>query len=692
MTRILGILAVLSVLAAPAAAQPDVDARRLFLGASGSTCVWRTGSGAPASGLGSVCDVYQRTDSPYTVYLKVGASTWAELYHAGGTDVAVADGGTGRSSWTTGQLVYASGSTTLDGLAAVATGQVLASAGTGTAPAWSASPTVTNLTASGALQGATVTGTTSVTTPTVTSSANLALAPVGDLILGPTGLDILPDTNYTKNLGSLARKYLTVHAAELWVQTLVAPQTLATIGGRVLVGPTTTLTADLAAAATSMEVRHNSLASGDRVVLEANGHVEWIAVTSAPSGSGPYTYTITRNLDLSGADDWVAGDAVFSTGTTGDGFIDLYSVSGVVPGSTAGPTIVGNVRTGTGYSAIAPRWAVGNLNGIADYATDIYGALFGDPSATHVTVDATNGFRIRTGTTSKFTADTSGNLSIVGDLAVGTAGVIRSGATAYGTGTGYWLDYNGGTPRLRVGTTSGNRLAWDGTDLTLVSDSVTIDANGITIAPATTADDDPTAFKWEVPTGRMGLYAYDINTGSPNRVAAVRSTWTGTGDHQTQAVLSATHDKTSGTYGYGIVIASGYDAGGYVQLSAKDRVLIGGDVSVLDIRTDNATPTDMPYMRSNGNYLAINARSTANGGALYLNNDLNSDLYVGQGGGQSYLYTAHFTSAPPRWATALTQSTVGSAGAASALPSNPVAYIKIADAAGNVYVVPAYNP
>ena len=47
-------------------------------------------------------------------------------------------GGTGQTSYTIGDLLYASGTTTLSKLAAVASGQVLRSAGTSTAPAWGA--------------------------------------------------------------------------------------------------------------------------------------------------------------------------------------------------------------------------------------------------------------------------------------------------------------------------------------------------------------------------------------------------------------------------------------------------------------------------------------------------------------------------------------------------------------------------
>ena len=65
-------------------------------------------------------------------------------------------------------------------------------------------------------------------TITTGSATNLTLQPTGDLVLSPTGVDVLPNTGYTKNLGSLTTKFLTLHAAELWVETLVAQNTIAT--------------------------------------------------------------------------------------------------------------------------------------------------------------------------------------------------------------------------------------------------------------------------------------------------------------------------------------------------------------------------------------------------------------------------------------------------------------------------------
>lgn len=61
----------------------------------------------------------------------------ANVYYTGGTDVAVADGGTNISSYTTGDTLYASGTTTLSKLPIGSTGQVLGVSGG--VPAWQAS-------------------------------------------------------------------------------------------------------------------------------------------------------------------------------------------------------------------------------------------------------------------------------------------------------------------------------------------------------------------------------------------------------------------------------------------------------------------------------------------------------------------------------------------------------------------------
>lgn len=319
-----------------------------------------------------------------------------------------------------------------------------------------------------------------------TTAGNLTLNPTGDIVFNGTGKHIDPATNYDQNIGQLSKKYLTIHAAELWVETLVAQNTIATIGGRILIGPTTVLTTDLSPATTSIIVKHNQMVNGDRVYMEANGQVEFMAITSAPSGSGPYTYTVTRDLDGSGANQWYAGDAVFNTGGVGSGFIDLYSVRGVKSSGQTGPTIVGNIRNSTTYNDWSEHWAIGNLNGLYGYGSNTPGIGLGQYLAgkTHVTIDSTNGYRTFSGlSTVVQQIDSSGNIT-VGEVAASRPNVlvtstgldlrvnttvrahIDTNGSAY-FGNGNFAISTGGV--LTIGSWTVNSTTMTGTNLTLDS-------------------------------------------------------------------------------------------------------------------------------------------------------------------------------------------------------------------------------
>jgi hypothetical protein len=285
--------------------------------------------------------------------------------------------------------------------------------------------------------------------------------------------DVIPNAGYDVNLGTLPKKYLALHAAELWVETLVAQNTLATIGGRVLIGTTNILAVDAGAGATTLSFKYNNLANGDVIYFEANGAVEFMAVTSAPSGAGPYDYTVTRNLDGSGANAWSAGDAAFNTGQMGDGFIDLYSVRGVKAASEYGPTIVGNIRASGTYNDWSPRWAIGNLNGLYGYVADTYGAAFGVPTAAWVKIDPTNGIRIGHNVTTKISIDAVGNASFSGAItaASGTIGSFTIGTYLY---TGTKTAFDDANTGVHVGS--------DGIGIKGASGTCTISAAGVLTA------------------------------------------------------------------------------------------------------------------------------------------------------------------------------------------------------------------
>lgn len=255
------------------------------------------------------------------------------------------------------------------------------------------------------------------------SAGDLTIANTGNIIVNPSGNSILPTTGYDINLGSLSKKYLTLNAAELWVETLVAQNTLATFGGRVLIAPSNLLVADLTNVATSIDVKYSNFANGDRVYMESNGNVEFMAIISGATPiAGGYRYTVTRNLDGTGANAWSAGDALVDTGTTGSGFIDAYSVSGVKSSSELGPTIVGNIRNSATYNDWNPIWAIGNLSGLYGHSSGVYGVALGryQSGYSHIDIDDTNGIRII-----KDTATVIGQWSTAGVITVGEVGASK---------------------------------------------------------------------------------------------------------------------------------------------------------------------------------------------------------------------------------------------------------------------------
>lgn len=240
------------------------------------------------------------------------------------------------------------------------------------------------------------------------STNNLTIAPGGDLVLSPAGLNVLPTGSYAVDLGDYNRKWRTLYVAELYAETLVAQSVMATIGGRIMVTPSTTLVADLGSAVgdTTIHLKHNAYVSGTYIMLEtAPGGVpqfEVMKITSSASGSaGDYTYTVTRNLDGTGRNAWLNGDSVvaFAGAAAGDGFIDLTSTTTSL--SHAGPTITVYARTAaTNWNDVKPVVTMGNLDSFLSYGTE-YGFAVGNdltlsPSTgfSGFSADRTNGVRL----------------------------------------------------------------------------------------------------------------------------------------------------------------------------------------------------------------------------------------------------------------------------------------------------------
>ena len=112
------------------------------VGLTSNTEAWARSQLTTAVGSGNVTKVAVAVDRTGTdgilerAYGSTVPMTYSDYYYATGTDVAVVDGGTGLSSYTTGDVLYASGAGTLAGLADIAVGNVLLSGGVGVAPSY----------------------------------------------------------------------------------------------------------------------------------------------------------------------------------------------------------------------------------------------------------------------------------------------------------------------------------------------------------------------------------------------------------------------------------------------------------------------------------------------------------------------------------------------------------------------------
>jgi hypothetical protein len=152
--------------------------------------------------------------------------------------------------------------------------------------------------------------------------------------------------------------------------------------------------------------------------------------TGSTLTSAPYYYNVYRNEDLTGFNDWYAGDAIVSLGKNiGEGWLELTSTRTTM--QELGPTMSINRRSGTtSWNDIEPVVAVGNLESFLDYSSDTPGIAIGDDISAGtiserkiITADGTNGVRLYNvdlnlydGAAQTVALDSTGNLSMGSNL------------------------------------------------------------------------------------------------------------------------------------------------------------------------------------------------------------------------------------------------------------------------------------
>ena len=144
----------------------------------------------------------------------------------------------------------------------------------------------------------------------------------------------------------------------------------------------------------------------------------------------------------------ITGTLTATVGTIGGFTIGSTTITATNLTLTSGAANTANIAVGTGANTAG----INSANGASDIAFWA-GATFANR--------ATAPFRVNAAGEITHTTNT-----LLGNYTISTGGNIRSGQTAYNTGTGYFLEYNGGTPRFSIGdATTANSMLWDGTNL-----------------------------------------------------------------------------------------------------------------------------------------------------------------------------------------------------------------------------------
>lgn len=178
--------------------------------------------------------------------------------------------------------------------------------------------------------------------------------------------------------------------------------------------------------------------SNDRTTATKIAEVVGIRMSRSGLAGGLTRYYWIRNLDTTGnVSTWypVSSTAGVSgtSGSTGDGKQITHDTTSYLAGGATG------YLTGTGY------WL--------GYNSGNYRMHLGNPSGAHMKWDGS--------------ALTVKGSIFTGDITVDSGGNVRGGQTAYDTGTGFFLGYSGGAYKFSIGNSSGSKLTWDGTTLSI---------------------------------------------------------------------------------------------------------------------------------------------------------------------------------------------------------------------------------
>lgn len=264
--------------------------------------------------------------------------------------------------------------------------------------------------------------------------------------------NILPALTDTYDLGNMDLLWRKIWGSELSAVVLKEYEQFVMGGLWQITKQEGAIEAGITAADTQVDFGQ-AMTAGDFVVLRSAGKVEYMSVGALVSGT---TYSVTRDLDATGTNDWPAGSVYAVLGKSGDGRIVFDAINN---------PRMSIFSQGATYNAQAEQLRFGDLNGNWGYPTQTWGVAIGEYASgkANLTLDPVNGLRLRNYQTDiiKLTGSLA---SFENWIQLGPNGGIRQGSGTWGTNfTGVALWNVNGIGRI-AGLNAGVMQAWFGSD------------------------------------------------------------------------------------------------------------------------------------------------------------------------------------------------------------------------------------
>ncbi len=314
---------------------------------------------------------------------------------------------------------------------------------------------------------------------------------------------------------------------------------------------------------------------GDTQITEAK--IGASAVTETKIGAGA---VVTAKI----------GDLAVTTGKLVDDAVTTAKITAqaVTTNEIAANTIVaGNIAAATITS-----------NEIASNTIVAANIAAGTITATEIAASTITAAKMNVTTLSSIAADL-GTIT-AGTITLPSGGHVKSGQTAYDTGTGFWLGNDAGTVKFSIGNSAGNKLTWNGTTLGITG---TVTASAGTIGGFTLSSGALTATNLAISsTGQS------ISLGSLNDIIildaddATYRVWVGNATAAsapfrvtkagaltaTSATITGSITSTSGTIGGFTLAASTLTATNLILDSSGQRITLGSGNNVVILDADDA--------------------------------------------------------------------------------------------------------